>query len=1385
MKKIIHLLIVAMALVGTTVARAQSFENGNFKFRISYGEAEVTGLTSSASSLTTITIPGFVTYNGTVYQTRIGSMAFVSNTTLQRVYVNYGCTRVGQQAFAGCTALTNLRLPSSINYVGSQIVSGAGSSANPIVVAMAGQSVPASFSASALTGHSGKQITFIVSTYRAYNAFHGNSTVAGQVDYWIQMGNMAYDYQRSGYNGYYVVTEKATGSTPGAMMLVDCSNSSSAIRVPSNGTLDDGRTYNITAVADSAFMNKGTVQSFTWTNAPAGSKIGKYAFANHPTLTTVNTNAETFDEAAFKDCQNLTNLTLGSGFKNLYYKSLANTGITSVSFPDTFYFLSHLAFDKCYNLASFSVASGNAMFAMQDGILYSNDKTTLIKCPPARADDVLAYYQPNTLKTIHNRAFSDMMKEEEGVGELVVEIPFGVLTIEDYAFTNSIGIKHIRIPSSVVNYGSGLFYGCTGLKSLTINSVNPIDYYSSTWSGVPRSSCTLWVAAGDKWWDQNWTHETYAGDHNRDLFREFSNVKVGAWDDKVGSLPYTFNKSNGTASVVRGECGYVKPTNQLSGAISIPSTITYNGTTYTVTSVNRQAFRNNTDITSVIIPETVTELSGVIAGYAGQEDDTDVYRRSGSQFEGCTALTSVRLSSKITRIPIRCFYNTPISQIELPYGLQEIGYQAFSGTNITSLTIPSSTTKLHRALSGMTKLQNLYYNRADPDGLFRNYGQMEIETGYVPSGFNLYVPVGYVQQFKNNSRVMSKASSVQAGAYDIYCNSKYFTVNSDGQTSKLVYSPAYATGLSQVNINQICYDGWTRIYNCTALGDSCFAGSNVQAVQIATDFPSKVIPRYAFMNCTKLNNIDFLKTHGITQLGEHAFQGCMALSGDIVLPESLRKIGSRAFVDNSNITAIYTHDETWEDDALYVGTFTPRTMIYVPLKMLAQRLEEVPNWTSRAAQNQYFVHPYLRNTGGPQLISCPEYLSMNAACDFYAVTGYNASRKVFTTQKVNSSDAFRNCGKESDGRGVLVDNLASEYVPLRVAKYASNVESVQPWTDVTNLIMPMAEGGNLSNSSSNSDYILDGANKQFNRIMYYPKTFNKGEAYVRIARTATNDLNTVGLDLYSIPQDVERYDLVVLGDSVTSTNCADILGDGTMSYDPTTNVLTMNNVSISDDTNPITIISNINDLEINLIGTNDIYNNYSNGLCLRLRKCTVTLTGNGELNMISPLGNNGNGVQMGGATLNLTENVKVHVFGVNYALQGRALTSGAGAVVSVSDNAHLEAICTMSGVGAMINLQDLIMNDNIGIIKPVGGSFVANSGVVDANGALAMNVEIGKNSVPGDVNGDKICNSADVTALYQFILNNDSSKIVNGDQNGDNTINSADVTAVYKIILGS
>ena len=62
--------------------------------------------------------------------------------------------------------------------------------------------------------------------------------------------------------------------------------------------------------------------------------------------------------------------------------------------------------------------------------------------------------------------------------------------------------------------------------------------------------------------------------------------------------------------------------------------------------------------------------------------------------------------------------------------------------------------------------------------------------------------------------------------------------------------------------------------------------------------------------------------------------------------------------------------------------------------------------------------------------------------------------------------------------------------------------------------------------------------------------------------------------------------------------------------------------------------------------------------------------------------------------------------------------------------------------------------------------------------------EGGSTVVPGDVNGDGTVTAADVTLLYNIILNNDWTGVVNGDQNGDGEVTAADVTAVYNALLG-
>lgn len=57
--------------------------------------------------------------------------------------------------------------------------------------------------------------------------------------------------------------------------------------------------------------------------------------------------------------------------------------------------------------------------------------------------------------------------------------------------------------------------------------------------------------------------------------------------------------------------------------------------------------------------------------------------------------------------------------------------------------------------------------------------------------------------------------------------------------------------------------------------------------------------------------------------------------------------------------------------------------------------------------------------------------------------------------------------------------------------------------------------------------------------------------------------------------------------------------------------------------------------------------------------------------------------------------------------------------------------------------------------------------------------------VKGDVNGDNLVSSVDITALYNYLLNNDTSSIINGDQNGDGIISSVDITIIYNILLGN
>ena len=103
---------------------------------------------------------------------------------------------------------------------------------------------------------------------------------------------------------------------------------------------------------------------------------------------------------------------------------------------------------------------------------------------------------------------------------------------------------------------------------------------------------------------------------------------------------------------------------------------------------------------------------------------------------------------------------------------------------------------------------------------------------------------------------------------------------------------------------------------------------------------------------------------------------------------------------------------------------------------------------------------------------------------------------------------------------------------------------------------------------------------------------------------------------------------------------------------------------------------------------------------------------------------------------------------------------------------------------------DIVENDRPeGIIFNNGSTQTADleyvaGGVYDLTGKLLYTVEQGSETpVPGDVNGDGKVTSVDITALYNWLLNEDDSAIVNGDQNGDGKITSVDITIVYNLMM--
>ena len=355
-----------------------------------------------------------------------------------------------------------------------------------------------------------------------------------------------------------------------------------------------------------------------------------------------------------------------------------------------------------------------------------------------------------------------------------------------------------------------------------------------------------------------------------------------AWDYErvnIGDLYYNLDATNQTAEVVICSVSY-------SGAIVIPSSVTYNSVTYSVTSIGNSAFKYCNRLTSVTIPNSVTS----IGNYA---------------FSDCSGLTSVNI----------------------PDGVKSIGDYAFYGCKFRYQTIPNSVTSIGAsAFYGCIRMEwiRIEGNGLTSIGAYAFYGCTRMESIRI---------------------VGNGLKSIGNNAFYDCSNLKSVAIADLAAWCAISFSNEYSNPMrlaSNYYLNGVLITDLVIPSSVTSIGSYAFFGCNTLT---SIDIPNSVtsIGDYAFKGCTKLTSVIVPLVIPLT-LGSGAFtnvaSGCSifvpcsavdayksawsSYSSMIKKTPSAYHVTLQADANNGNITVLSDCDEDYTMEAvpLYGYQFT-------------------------------------------------------------------------------------------------------------------------------------------------------------------------------------------------------------------------------------------------------------------------------------------------------------------------------------------------------------------------------------------------------------------------------------------------------------------------------
>lgn len=322
--------------------------------------------------------------------------------------------------------------------------------------------------------------------------------------------------------------------------------------------------------------------------------------------------ATSLGSSVFASCTSLETIDLPDTISSIGSLAFSETAIESITIPASVTSINTTAFSKAYKLREFIVEEGNENFSVRDGILFSSETPYIL--PNVLCGDDETWTVPEYFTSLPSQFFayktagtvvipstvtemvSSYLFKNSRIKEVIIETPFteihsymynyshlekivipdSVTTIGNNAFSYCDALKEVIIPESVVSIGTTLFANCNSINYLEIRSSCP-------------DICNIFASPN--------MYETSSG-----VYLD-NQISYTTW---TSSLETLIIAGNDYFTVVDN----VLYTKDMKTLVLYPGGIAQNEFTVPegVTRIEALAFRENDNLTKVILPESLVSI---------------------------------------------------------------------------------------------------------------------------------------------------------------------------------------------------------------------------------------------------------------------------------------------------------------------------------------------------------------------------------------------------------------------------------------------------------------------------------------------------------------------------------------------------------------------------------------------------------------------------------------------------------------------------------------------------------------------------------------------------------------------------------------------------------